>query len=339
MRAAAKALKTSAMSFKFRPDWETACAEYEKAVTCFKVAKDMQRAIDASVKASEAHTHLDNKMYMSAKHLETAAFFARDLKRPDEAARLYEEAASFHQMDGEYGAAAEDLAKGGKALEGHDDARGGALMVAACENIDQIEEEGKLGMSVDVYKQAVSYMLRTAQLGAAATLLHKQMPVHHRLQQPHGVARAALSLVVVGLADDDFDGAEAAHHSALERGDGYAGSDEAGVGGKLLQGYTSQSEEALAVAVSSHLLAHLENQVTRTAKSLTLRSAGVPMHKIDRGGGGSGGSGGLTSSGGSGGGGAGTGSAGAGAGVLPLAGTGDFGEVAPEDELDDDDLT
>ena len=34
MRAAAKALKTSAMSFKFRPDWETACAEYEKAVTC-----------------------------------------------------------------------------------------------------------------------------------------------------------------------------------------------------------------------------------------------------------------------------------------------------------------
>lgn len=38
MRAAAKALKTSAMSFKFRPDWETACAEYEKAVTCFKVS-------------------------------------------------------------------------------------------------------------------------------------------------------------------------------------------------------------------------------------------------------------------------------------------------------------
>ena len=152
-------------------------------------------------------------------------------------------------MDGEYGAAAEDLAKGGKALEGHDDARGGTLMVAACENIEQIEEEGKLGMSVDVYKQAVAYMLRTAQLGAAAALLRKQMPVHHRLQQPHGVARAALSLVVVGLASDDFDGAEAAHHAALERGDGYAGSDEAGVGGRLLQGYTSQSEEALAAAV------------------------------------------------------------------------------------------
>ena len=79
--------------------------------------------------------------------------------------------------------------------------------------------------------QAVSYMLRTGQLAAAAALLQKQMGVHHRLQQPHGVARAALSLVVVGLASDDFDGAEAAHHAALERGDGYAGSDEAGVGG------------------------------------------------------------------------------------------------------------
>ena len=62
------------------------------------MAKDLQRAIDASVKASEAHSHLDQKMYMSAKHLESAAFFAKDLKRPDEAARLYEEAASFHQV-------------------------------------------------------------------------------------------------------------------------------------------------------------------------------------------------------------------------------------------------
>ena len=75
------------------------------------------------------------------------------------------------------------------------------------------------------------------------------------------MARAALSLVVVGLASDDFDGAEAAHHAALERGDGYAGSDEAGVGGKLLHGFTSQSEEALAAAVSNHLLSHLENEV------------------------------------------------------------------------------
>lgn len=38
MVAAAKAEKTSAMSFKFKPDWESAYAEYEKAITCFKVS-------------------------------------------------------------------------------------------------------------------------------------------------------------------------------------------------------------------------------------------------------------------------------------------------------------
>ena len=116
------------------------------------MAKDLQRAIDASVKASEAHSHLDQKMYMSAKHLESAAFFAKDLKRPDEAARLYEEAASFHQMDGEYSAAAEDYSKAGRALEGHDDARAAKLMALGCENVDQVEEEGKLGIGIDVYK-------------------------------------------------------------------------------------------------------------------------------------------------------------------------------------------
>ena len=37
---------------------------------------------------------------------------------------------------------------------------GGRLMVSACENIEQIEEEGKLGMAVDVYKQAVRVRVR-----------------------------------------------------------------------------------------------------------------------------------------------------------------------------------
>ena len=64
----------------------------------------------------------------------------------------YEEAASFHQMDGEYGAAAEDYSKAGRALEGHDDARAAKLMALGCENVDQVEEEGKLGIGIDVYK-------------------------------------------------------------------------------------------------------------------------------------------------------------------------------------------
>jgi len=42
------------------------------------------------------------------------------------------------------------------------------------------------------------------------------------------------------------------------------------VGGKLLHGFTSQSEEALAAAVSNHLLSHLENEVLTLPLTLTL---------------------------------------------------------------------
>ena len=330
MRAAEKAKKTSPMKLKFSPDWESAYSEYEKAITCFKVAKDMQRAIDACIMASEAHTHLDHRMYMSAKHLETAAFIAKnDLKRPDEAARLYVEAATFHQMDGEHGNAAEDLSKAGRSVEESEPERGAKLMTQACASVAEIEEEGKLAMGVDVYKQAVAYLLRVKQFSEAAELLKKQAVVHTRLQQPHGVARCELSITVVLLAADNFDGAEERHYAALERGDGYAGSDEVGVGSRLLAAFTSQSDEEVAAAVKEHTLTHLENQVARAAKTLTLQSAGVPMHKIDRGGAASGGGAGAGGSGASSGGG----------GALPLAGTGDFGEVAPEDEVDDDDLT
>ena len=77
--AAAKCLKTS--YFKWKPDWESAASEYEKAATAFRVGKAVPRAIDAFCRASEAHEKFDST-FMAAKHLETAP---RRLRRPQAA--------------------------------------------------------------------------------------------------------------------------------------------------------------------------------------------------------------------------------------------------------------
>ena len=165
--------------------------------------------------------------------------------------------------------------------------------------------------------QAVALLLRQQQWAKAAGLLHKQSAVHATLGQPHGVARCKLSAIVARLADDQFAAAEADNEEALGRADGWAGSDESAAAERLLAAFAAQDEEAVAKAVADQIFNHLENQVTHAARRLTLRSAGVPTDR-------------LAAS-----------RPNAGSSVpLPAAAagtaTGDFGDVAPEDELTDD---
>ena len=206
MAAGAKCKKTSLLG-RWKPDWEAAAAEYERAATCFKVGKAYARAIDAYVGASEAHTQVEGQNYMAAKHLESAGFLARDLKEAAKAAQLYEQAAKFHEADGRRDNAAEAYCKAARVLEGADDARAAALLEEACALPDDEDEVGKLAAFVEVFKTAVALLLRTGQPGAAAPLLRQQAALHARLQQPHAVARCELSAVVALLAADDFQSA------------------------------------------------------------------------------------------------------------------------------------
>ena len=319
MAAGAKCKKTSLLG-RWKPDWEAAAAEYERAATCFKVGKAYARAIDAYVGASEAHTQVEGQNYMAAKHLESAGFLARDLKEAAKAAQLYEQAAKFHEADGRRDNAAEAYCKAARVLEGADDARAAALLEEACALPDDEDEVGKLAAFVEVFKTAVALLLRTGQPGAAAPLLRQQAALHARLQQPHAVARCELSAVVALLAADDFQSARDGAAAAQMRGDGFAGSDEADAADALVGAFAAQSDEALAACVGGQTFTFLENQVTRAAKALTLRSAAVPLGML-------GGSAAVAPE------------VAAAAAAAGGEGTGDFGELAPEDELDPDDLT
>ena len=271
MAAAAKCTKTGFFS-KWKADWEGAAAEYEKAATSFRVAKALPRAVEAFVKASEAHANFDSD-YMAAKHLESGALILRDnLKQADRAATLWERACTLHQEGDRLPSAVEDLVKAARALEGADAARSAELAQSACKLIDDEDDEGKLRQCVETYKLAVALLLRAKRFADAAPALRQQAAIHARLQQPHNVARCELSALTASLAADAFDEALSGYEGALGRGDGFAGSDEAAMGERVLNAYTSQSEEELAACVADQVFTFLENQVALVARSLTLRS-------------------------------------------------------------------
>ena len=336
MLAAAKNLKTGVFS-RWKPDWEAAAHDYEKAATAYRVAKALPQAIDAFCKTAEAHEQFDS-YFMAAKHLESAAFLAKELRNPGHAAALYVRSAELHKLGGRVDSAAETYGKAARTLEASgvaaDVQQGAELMNSACELfVDASDELSAVQQqtSLETYQAAVAYMLRAKEPAKAAALLRHQALACARIDQPHRVAACELSAVVALLAADDFEAAVSRCNEAQMRGDGFGGTDEASAASELLDAFAQQDAEALVACTSLQIFTFLDNLVTKLARSLTLKSVCVPPHRLVAAASSFGGAARTTH----------TASAMVGgedaAGPALEAGTGDFGEMAPEEEAQEED--
>ena len=80
MRCVLVSLKTT--MFKWKPDWELASEEFDKAGKQFSLAKNHAKAIESFKLASNAHKQYD-QLYHAAQSLEHAANAAKDAKMTD----------------------------------------------------------------------------------------------------------------------------------------------------------------------------------------------------------------------------------------------------------------
>lgn len=267
MAAGAKLLKTS-MFGRWKPDYEMAATEYEKAAVAFRVAKAMPQAIGAFMKCAEAHEQSNSK-FMAAKHLETAALLAKDnLKLYEQTCQLYEKSSKLHEEDNRVDAAADALIKAARAIESENTERGSKLVEVACDLYENAIEltEVQVLQSLDTYKAAVQYLNRAKQYARAASLLSRQASVHARVDQPHNVARCELSSIILLLKANKFVAAEDGCNAAQARGDGFGGNDEAFAAVELLDAYARQSAEAIAACVAQPVFTYLDNHVTLIAR-------------------------------------------------------------------------
>ena len=73
--------------FKWKPEWEEAGTEYDKAGQCFKLAKDYGKMMEVYVLAAAAHTEATD-LYHAGKAYENAGEAARDMKNPKKSIEL-----------------------------------------------------------------------------------------------------------------------------------------------------------------------------------------------------------------------------------------------------------
>ncbi|KAG1441001.1 hypothetical protein G6F56_011676 [Rhizopus delemar] len=97
-----------------KPDWDLAASYYDRAATCFKIAKSYDQAVQAYAKSSEALFKAD-AIHLAGKATENAAFIlANNLSQPQRAAEAYQRASNFFMTQGSIDRAAEQLEKAGR---------------------------------------------------------------------------------------------------------------------------------------------------------------------------------------------------------------------------------
>jgi tetratricopeptide (TPR) repeat protein len=281
MAAGAKAEKVTMT--KWRPDWEAALGEYERAGTCFKGLKDYANAAVAFSKA--AHAMYKCEILSGAgKHYETAGQMYKEANALSTAADMYERSAACYFEDGAIERGAEALIKGAKAVEPDDLPRASDFFARAV-RAWQEDETRPVEFSVETFKSAVTFFLRTRQLSKAVDTLEEQLATHEILKQPTSAAKCVLSVVVAQLHADNYLGAyrwladfevDPSHAEICAQ-------EEAFIAQELLDAFAAQSDEALALTVKKRPFHYLDSQALKLARELTLQVAEVPVEHVHRG--------------------------------------------------------
>lgn len=269
MAAAEKALKTS--MFKWSPDYDTAASEYTKAATNFKLAGSPEKSKDAYIKASQVQERLGS-LFHAAKLLTQAAGIASDLKDLEEAVSLLERACSLYREHGAPDTAALTLSKAGKMCEAGLPSKSTELYLKAA---DLCEGDEKLRDAGDYLNNAVRMELKQKRYLKSAEIMKKRLAIMKTLANVNISYHIILSMVIAYLAEGDYVSAEKAYKDGFEL-DRYGESDEAIYGEQFLKSFEDGDAELLNKTKSAPMVTHMDTELARLAKSLTITDVDIP---------------------------------------------------------------
>mmetsp|Transcript_19420 Transcript_19420/g.30420 ORF Transcript_19420/g.30420 Transcript_19420/m.30420 type:complete len:479 (-) Transcript_19420:118-1554(-) len=252
--------------FKWTPEWTLAASEYEKAGSMFKMAQDYDNAKRAYFHQSKAQAEL--KIFFSAgQALEKASGMAKEGGNIDEAADLMARASTYYSQDGKYHKAADALGKAAK-LVIHDANRCLDYFAQAVDIIENDDDLMKLGS--DILKMGQTLYVQHQKLAELTAYLHKLVGIYFQLKQRHNIHKTFMSLVIVGLASDDFVAAEAAYKEACSspHSCGFCSTDDAKVCIKLLHAFESGSVEELEKVAKLQCFTFLHASIFKLVKQL-----------------------------------------------------------------------
>ncbi|KAG9439629.1 hypothetical protein H6P81_019794 [Aristolochia fimbriata] len=256
--------KLTKLSFtRWSADWRNATVLYEQAAVAYRLAKDYEKAKMAFEKASQGQ-EMQSSPWDAAKHMESAAALAKELRQWKEVSDLYRKSSELYLECGRSQPASDALAKAARALEDAcpDDAV--KLYADACV---VLEEDGKDQMAFDLYRAATSVYVKLERFNDAATFLLRWGLAADHCNAVNSQCKAYLSAIVVYLYAHDLSQAQKCYDDCCQIGV-FLNSDHERCASKLLSAYTEGDVEEIKRVANSSTISNLDHVIIRLARKL-----------------------------------------------------------------------
>ncbi|XP_022904793.1 gamma-soluble NSF attachment protein-like [Onthophagus taurus] len=260
IRLAEKSLKTSLL--KWRPDFEEAADEYNKAATCFRNAKSFEQCKDCLMKSADCHKQNRNLFY-AAKALDQAITVCKELGDLREVGQLADRAANMYMRHGSPETGAASLDKAAKILEqSHPE-----------DALKLYHQASEIALIQDSTRQAAEYISKVARINvklkkfdAAADAIRREIGIHQQNESYQAMGRLAVALVLVQLGRGDVVAAEKAFK---EWGNCCEGA-EVQTLEMLLQAYDEEDPDAARQALNNPFIKHMDVEYSILARDMPL---------------------------------------------------------------------
>jgi len=260
IRLAEKGLKTGFL--KWRPDYEIAADEYNKAAVCFRTAKAYDQCKYCLLKSADCHKQA-RSLFHSAKCLDQAIIICKEMNNLQDVRMLAERACNLYQQHGSPESGTATLDKAAKILEDQMPDQSLALWQRACE-VTGIEDSTR--QSTEYACKVSRLMVKLGMYDQACDAIRREIGLYQQTESYGLMGRLAVALVLVQLARGDYVAAE----KAFKEWGNCCDPPEVQTLETLLQAFDDEDPEMAKRALMSPFIRHMDIEYARLANELPL---------------------------------------------------------------------
>lgn len=269
IKNAEKSLKTSLL--KWRPDYENAADEYNKAATCFRNVKAYQQCKECLLKAVECFKE-NRAVFHAAKALDQCILVSKEMGDIRDIYKMAERAANMFQTNGNADSAVSTLEKTAKILESQ----------VPIEALNLYKQAAEISVIQDNPRQAAEHTSKVARLhikllqyDLAADAIRREIGFYQQTENQRALGRIVVGLVLVQLARGDIVAAE----KAFKEWGSYCEAPEIQNLEMLLQAYDEEDPETAKRALNDSFIKNMDVEYAILARNVPLPQGGVVIQK------------------------------------------------------------
>ena len=265
---AEKHLKTS--FFKWRPDYDSAAACYQKAALAYRNGKNLNKACDTYIKLADCH-YKNNSRFHAGKAYEEAGQVCKEMKDFGKTMSYLDHASELYLEDGTPDTAALCLDKAGKIVQmTHPEWAIASFMKAA--EIYENEDQNRFRSAAELIGKVARLQVGLKKYSEAIkNIAHEKKLLSNLEGGDHGASgRLTCALVLLHLTNRDPVQAEQSLYSACENLDGFEESEEYDALQKLLEAFNQHDQTKLSQILNMPIFKYMDTAYAKLARSLCI---------------------------------------------------------------------